>query len=449
VTRTTRARRAAITVAAGLFALGAAAACSYTEEPEAEDSLPSDVDVSTTSPADAPPESTDELPIPDLAEVSIGLQEVAELDNPVALAARAGDDALYVAEQEGRVQRIAITTSRGGSSGGNETTTTSVEFEVEDDVALDIRDDVVGQGEQGLIGLTFSTDGSRMYVAYTGLDERQYLDEYLFPVDEVEADQSSRRQLLVIDDAFPNHNGGQLEFGPDGFLYWGMGDGGGVGDPELTGQDPTDLLGSVLRIDPDLDPDIDEDDPAYQPYAIPNGNPFADGAGGGAEVWAFGLRNPWRFSFDRHTGDLWIGDVGQDTVEEINVLTATGGTNAGRGANLGWPVMEGDRPFAGSEPPVGSTQPIFTYGRDGGACSVIGGYVYRGLAIEELQGAYLFTDYCAGRLRALTQSGGELVADGDLGVDVASPTSFGEDAEGELYVLSQTGSVFRVVSTAG
>jgi hypothetical protein len=131
------------------------------------------------------------------------------------------------------------------------------------------------------------------------------------------------------------------------------------------------------------------------------------------------------------------------------VLVATGGTNAGRGANLGWPVMEGDRPFAGSEPPVGSTQPIFTYGRDGGACSVIGGYVYRGQRIEELQGAYLFTDFCAGRLRALTQSGGTLVADADLGVDVASPTSFGEDAEGELYVLSQTGSVFRVVSTVG
>jgi glucose/arabinose dehydrogenase len=441
-------RRALATATVGLLAVGVAAACSYTEEPETEDTLPSEVDSSTTSPDAAPPTGTDELPIPDLAEVSIGLEEIAELDNPVAMAARSGDPAIYVAEQEGRVQRIAITTSRGGSTGSGATTTTSVEFEVEDDVALDIRNDVVGQGEQGLIGLTFSTDGSRMYIAYTGLDERQYLEELEFPVDEVEADESTRRLLLVVDDAFPNHNGGQLAFGPDGFLYWGMGDGGGAGDPELTGQDPTDLLGSVLRIDPDLDPDIDEDDPAFQPYAIPNGNPFADGAGGAPEVWAFGLRNPWRFSFDRQTGDLWVGDVGQDTVEEINLLRADGGANAGRGANMGWPVMEGDRPFAGSEPPVGSTQPIFTYGRDGGACSVIGGYVYRGLRIEELQGAYLFTDFCAGRLRALTQSAGTLVADGDLGVEVPSPTSFGEDAEGELYVLSQTGSVFRVVSTA-
>ena len=441
-------RRALATATVGLFAVATAAACSYTEEPEGEDTLPSDVDVSTTSPDDAPPTGTDDLPVPDLAEVSIGLEEIAELDNPVALAARSGDDAIYIAEQEGRVQRIGITTSQGRGSDDEETTTTSIEFEVDDGVALDIRNDVVGQGEQGLIGLTFSTDGSRMYVAYTGLDERQYLDEFLFPVDEVEADESSRRNLLVIDDAFPNHNGGQLAFGPDGYLYWGMGDGGGAGDPELTGQDPTDLLGSILRIDPDLDPDIDEDDPTFQPYAIPNGNPFADGGGGAPEVWAFGLRNPWRFSFDRLTGDLWIADVGQDNVEEVDLLVADGGTNAGRGANLGWPVMEGDRPFAGSEPPVGSTQPIFTYGRDGGACTVIGGYVYRGQRIEELQGAYVFTDYCAGQVRALTQSGGELVADGDLGVEVASPTSFGEDAEGELYILSQTGSVFRVVSTS-
>lgn len=438
---TARARALAV-VATGLLAAGVAA-CSYTKEDEPEDTLPDEADLPTSAPVDTPTNPSD-LPLPDLAEVSIALEEIAQLHNPVALAARAGDDAVYVAEQTGRVQRIAITTERGGAEEGG-TTSTSVEFEVDDDVALDISRDVVAQGEQGLLGITFSTDGSRLYVAYTGLDERQYLDEYEFPVDEVEADERTRRNLLVVDDAFPNHNGGQLAFGPDGYLYWAMGDGGGAGDPELTGQDPTDLLGSILRIDPDLDPDIDEDDPAYQPYAIPNGNPFADGAGGAPEVWAYGLRNPWRFSFDKVTGDLWIADVGQDTVEEINLLLATGGTNAGRGANLGWPVMEGDRPFAGSEPPVGSTQPIFTYGRDGGACSVIGGYVYRGQAIEELRGAYLFTDFCVGRIRALTQSGGELVDERDLGIEVANPTSFGQDADGELYVLSQTGSVFRVV----
>jgi glucose/arabinose dehydrogenase len=222
-----------------------------------------------------------------------------------------------------------------------------------------------------------------------------------------------------------------------------MGDGGGGGDPEQTGQDPADLLGSILRIDPDVAP---EDETGIA-YAIPNGNPFVPG-GGAPEVWAFGLRNPWRFSFDRRTGDLWIGDVGQDAVEEIDLLLATDGSNAGRGANLGWPVMEGDRPFAGSEPPAGAVAPIFTYGRSDGACSVVGGYVYRGTRVASLAGIYVFADHCEGRLRGITQRDGALREQAVLGPVVEQPSAFGEDAEGELYVLSLTGPVYRIVTAS-
>jgi len=237
--------------------------------------------------------------------------------------------------------------------------------------------------------------------------------------------------------AFGSEPSGQVSRSND---FWGMGDGGGAGDPELTGQDPTDLLGSLLRVDPDVAPE----DRASVPYAIPNGNPFADG-GGAPEVWAYGLRNPWRFSFDRATGDLWIADVGQNEFEEIDFLPAEGGTNAGRGANLGWSELEGAEPFDGGTAPDGTVPPLHTYDRSNGACSVTGGYVYRGTRVPAMTGVYLYADYCEGRLRGLTQRDGVLEDERDLGVDIASPTSFGQDADGELWVLSEDGPVYRIV----
>jgi glucose/arabinose dehydrogenase len=416
---------------AGLLVVaGVVAACSYTKEDDegvaAEETAPSTtlaptVPVSTTAPPDEA----------DLGAVAIELQEIAEVDEPTALAARAGDAALYVAEQGGRVRRIEITTTRR-----NNTTTQSFRLE---GTALDLSSEVRNDGEQGLLGITFSTDGSRLYAAFTGDDARQHLVEFRMGAEA--ADRRNRRELLVLEDPYANHNGGQLAFGPDGYLYWGMGDGGGGGDPEQTGQDPNDFLGSILRIDPDVPPE----DTSGIAYAIPNGNPFAAG-GGQPEVWAYGLRNPWRFSFDRRTGDLWIGDVGQDSVEEIDLLLATNGSNAGRGANLGWPLMEGDRPYAGSEPPPEAVAPILTYGRQDGACSVTGGFVYRGTRVGTLTGVYVFADYCEGRLRGLTQRDGSLREQAVLGPVVAQPSSFGEDAEGELYVLSHTGPVYRIVA---
>jgi glucose/arabinose dehydrogenase len=414
--------------------LAGVAACDYTKAEDDEDGAVGGDVASTTIAPTIPTTTTTPPDEPDLGAVSIALEEIADLDQPVAVAARDGDLALYIAEQGGDVERIQIVENRRTTGGGNPVVTRTYR---PDGTALDISSDVRNEGEQGLLGITFATDGSRMYVAYTGEDARQHLVEYQMGSDE--AQERTRRELLVIDDPYPNHNGGQLAFGPDGYLYWAMGDGGGGGDPEQTGQDPADLLGSILRIDPDVAPEQQDS----VPYAIPNGNPFAAG-GGAPEVWAYGLRNPWRFSFDRATGDLWVADVGQDTIEEVNVLLADGGTNAGRGANLGWPIMEGDRPFAGNEPPEGAVAPLFTYGRQDGACSVTGGYVYRGQRIPALQGVYVFADYCEGRLRGIVQRDGALRGQAVLGPVVERPSSFGQDATGELYVLSHAGPVYLV-----
>jgi glucose/arabinose dehydrogenase len=419
---------------AGLAAATLLAACSYTKEEDDEDAVDAAAttvpgEAATTVPGDVATTTT-EVEI-DLGSLRLGLEEVAQLDEPVALAARAGDPAIYVAEKGGRVRRIEITTRRNGTQ----------EFTVERTSTMDIADEVLNEGEQGLLGITFSTDGNRLYAAYTGEDAQQHLVEFTMNGEVVS--NSSRRDLLTIPDFAPNHNGGMLAFGPDGFLYWAMGDGGGGGDPESTGQDPSDLLGSILRIDPDVAPEQRDE----VPYAVPDDNPFVDG-GGAPEVWAYGLRNPWRFSFDRGTGDLWIGDVGQNEIEEIDFVPATDGTGAGRGANFGWSAREGDRPFEGGEVPAGAVEPIFAYDRSGGACSVTGGYVYRGLRVPSLIGVYLFADYCEGRLRGITVRNGALADEADLGVEVAQPTSFGQDAEGELYVLSQEGGVFRIVAAS-
>jgi glucose/arabinose dehydrogenase len=416
--------RTAITSAAvvAVAVLASSAACTTVEDPTASTEPGA---AETTAPivqsTTAPP------PVADLGAVAIGVEEIATLDQPTALTTRAGDPGLYVTERAGRVRRIDVTVRRGSPA-----------YQLENGAVLDLGGDVLSEGqEQGLLGLAFSTDGSRLYIAYTGPDADQRLDEVEMSGNRAVA--GSRRTVLVVPDFAANHNGGQLAFGPDGFLYWGMGDGGGVGDPEGTGQVADDLLGSILRIDTDVAPEAGGD------YAIPNGNPFAEG-GGAPEVWAYGLRNPWRFSFDAGTGDLWIADVGQGDVEEIDLLPAeASGTNAGRGANLGWSALEGDRPFDDGEAPTGAIGPVFTYGHDGGGCSVTGGHVYRGAAVPALVGAYVYADFCIGDVRGLVVRDGEVVDERSLGVEVASPSSFGVDGDGELYVLSLGGAVLRVV----
>ncbi len=361
---------------------------------------------------------------------SVRLRAVATADTPVALAPRPGTPDLYVAEQDGYVRRIAV--SGSGTDRSYETAAAP---------ALDLTATTRGQGEQGLLGLAFSPDGSKLYVNYTGRNGDTHIVEYTMRGDE--ADTGSARELLVVDQPYTNHNGGQLAFGPDDYLYIGLGDGGSRDDPDRRAQDPDDLLGKILRIDPlSIDAGAGTDERAY---AIPPGNPFASG-GGRPEIWILGARNPWRFSFDQKTGDLWVADVGQDEVEEINFLPAQP-EGAGQGANLGWPYYEGTNPYLDT-PPEGATfiEPVSTYTHDDGSCSISGGYVYRGTAVPALVPSYIYGDYCRSTVAALEEAGDGSWTSKPLDVSVASSSlsSFGQDLDGEIYVLSTEGSIYRV-----
>jgi glucose/arabinose dehydrogenase len=239
-----------------------------------------------------------------------------------------------------------------------------------------------------------------------------------------------RRTLLTIEQPFANHNGGNIVVGPDGMLYIGLGDGGGGGDPVEAGQDLGTRLGALLRIDPG----------AGDPYGVPSDNPFVDAEDARDEIWAYGLRNPWRFSFDAATDELYIADVGQDAREEINWVAA----GEGAGANFGWNLMEGTLEFAGDEP-EDHVPPVHEYETRGPqGCSITGGYVYRGSAIPELVGAYLYSDFCEATLYAIVVEDGEVVDEGDLSVGGEQIVSFAQDADGELYLLDFGGAVRRI-----
>jgi glucose/arabinose dehydrogenase len=350
-----------------------------------------------------------------LGATSVKLTPVARVEDPTAFATRRADSALYITEQVGRVRAV-----RDGR--------------LEPQAVIDLGDVVGSGGERGLLGLAFSSDGTKLYVHYTNKSGDTRLDEYTMRGKT--ADPGSRRQLLAAPGLQANHNGGQLSFGPDGQLYLGLGDGGGAGDsgdghaPGGNGQSLDTLLGKILRIDPTPS--------GGREYTIPPDNPFANG-GGQPEVWAYGLRNPWRFSWDRGTKDLWIADVGQNRWEEIDFVAG----GQGAGLNFGWNRLEGMHEFAG-DPPANAVPPIFEYPLSGGACAAIGGYVYRGSNIPALTGAYVYSDYCASAIRALVQQGGRVTDQRELGVTGNQVTSFGEDQNGELYVLSQGDGLQRI-----
>jgi glucose/arabinose dehydrogenase len=365
--------------------------------------------------------------------VHLATSEVATVAAPTALATRAGTTDLFVAEKAGSVRRIAVDKRIAGAP----------VYHLVDKPVLDLSSKVVDNGEQGLLGLVFSGDGRQLYVFATlGPAGTTSVAVYDMRADDT-ADAGSRRELLSIPRTHTNHNGGQLAFGPDGYLYIGIGDGGSEGDPDHHGQDTSTLFGKILRIDPAAG--TGKGTGAGKAYGIPAGNPFA-GGGGLPEIWLYGVRNPWRFSFDQADGALWIGDVGQDHWEEVDRLPATAGRDAGRGANLGWNLMEGTHPYQGTNPP-GGVLPIFEYSHDEG-CSITGGYVYRGKAIPALQGAYLFADYCGRGIRAIATTGDAVTASSSFDLPVSQVQSFGEDADGEVYVLPADGPVVRLV-TAG
>lgn len=365
--------------------------------------------------------STDEGDGGNPPPVDLDLELVANVASPLMLTAPAGDARLFVAERQGVVRIV---------SGGVLLPTPFL------DISALVRTNV----EQGLLGLAFdpqyATNG-RFFVSYSNRDGDNVLASYTVSAGNPDiADPGSAAIRLTVPQPQGNHNGGHVTFGPDGFLYLGRGDGGGSGDPNGHGQARNDLLGSILRLDVS----------AATGYTVPASNPFTGETGVRGEIWSYGLRNPWRFSFDRATGDLYVADVGQNRWEEVNVVTAADG--AGRGTNFGWNVMEGTHCF---EPESGCNTaglwlPQVEYGHDQG-CSITGGYVYRGAAIPSLQGTYLYGDYCGGWVRSFRYVNGQVTASGNAGLSVANVLSFGEDSAGELYVLTGD-AIHRIVEAA-
>ncbi|MGH7507730.1 MAG: PQQ-dependent sugar dehydrogenase, partial [Longimicrobiales bacterium] len=328
------------------------------------------------------------------------------LGSPVHLTAPAGDDRLFIVEQEGRIRIIE-------------------DGELRSTPFLDLTDRVRAGGERGLLSMAFHPDyttNHTFFVYYTDRDGDTRVERYTTTADPAVADPSSASLVLAVDQPFSNHNGGLLTFGPDGMLYIGLGDGGSGGDPHGHGQNRATLLGSILRVDVDGD----------EPYAIPPDNPFVSTASARPEIWAYGLRNPWRFTIDAASGDLYIADVGQGQWEEVNVVDATAG-----GLNFGWNLMEGAHCFASDNcDRDGLVLPVLEYDH-GDGCSVTGGLVYRGTTIPEIVGHYFYADYCAGWVRSFRWDGQAVVDEREWSFgSIGEIYAFGEDAAGELYVLA-------------
>lgn len=287
--------------------------------------------------------------------------------------------------------------------------------------------------ERGLLGLAFHPDYAEnglFYINYTDHDGHTVVARYHVSADDPNlADPASAETLLYVQQPFANHNGGHMAFGPDGYLYISLGDGGSGGDPQGNGQNLGTLLGKILRVDVNVD----------ESYAVPEDNPFVGNDAARPEIWAWGFRNVWRFSFDRATGDLYLADVGQNQWEEVNFQPAS---SAG-GENYGWNAYEGTHTFSGSAPASDTVMPIVEYSHDTGGCSVTGGYVYRGEMLPDLQGTYLYGDWCSGTIWTARQDGA-----GNWTTDVSLESgrqisSFGEDEAGELYLVDYGGSILR------
>jgi len=373
-------------------------------EPEPDASPQDDTDEAAipapTIAGEAPALDPAQLPI---AEIGLKLTEIGTFEQPLDLATRPGDDALYIAEKTGRVRRV-------------------VDGEIEPEPWLDLSQRVSTRSERGLLGIEFTPDGSRFVASFSDRNGTSTIASW--PAAD-RLDLGGEKIHLTLEQPFPNHNGGDIAYGPDGHLYVAFGDGGSAGDPLDAGQDTTTWLGAILRIDLTTN--------GFEP--APD-NPLA--SPDRPEIHLWGLRNPWRMSFDRSTGELWIGDVGQDALEEIDVVAPTPAVR-----NLGWNRYEGIRRFRGDELDA-HHPPILEYGRRTGE-SVTGGYVYRGEAIEGLNGAYFYADFEFGWVRALRLGpDGGVVEHVELFSGVSAVAGFGEDESGELYVISIAGPVYRL-----
>ena len=353
-------------------------------------------------------------------DVMLAVEQVASgLDQPVYLTAPAGDPRLFIVEQPGRIRVVE-------------------NARLLDKPFLDIVNKVRSGGEQGLLSVAFHPQyrsNGLLFVNYTDNNRDTRIERYTVSADRNVADPRSAKLILAIDQRYSNHQGGLNLFGPDGMLYIGMGDGGSQGDPHGNGQNRNALLGKLLRIN------VDRGDP----YLIPAANPYARGGGRG-EIWAIGLRNPWRFAFDRVSGLLYIADVGQDRFEEVDVVPMSIA-----GVNYGWNIVEG--PSCHRSPgcnQAGLQKPALSYSHENSTCSVIGGFVYRGQRIPEIQGQYFYSDYCNSWLRSFGFADGRVTDQHEWPVGrLGSIVSFGEDSLGELYICTSSGRVYRIIKTPG
>lgn len=365
---------------------------------------------------DSTPPTPPEPQLPPIAFEQAANEVLTGLSQPVFLAAPPGDPRLFVVEQTGRI--------RIGNADG----------QLLDDPFLDLSGRVGTAPEGGLLTMAFHPRyllNGQVFVYYTDTDDDTAVERYTRSSDPHRLDPGSAKRILSLTQRRRNHNGGMLQFGPDGMLYIFLGDEGGAGDPFGNGQNPETLHGSILRIDVD----------GGDPYAIPDDNPFAGEEGARGEIWAIGVRNPWRSTFDFEDNVLYVADVGQNEREEINAVPA-----GEAGANYGWNTMEGSACYQSSGCDMsGLTLPVVEYAHDGNVCSVTGGYVYRGSQLPQIAGHYFYSDFCTGFLRSFRLDGGRATDERRWNVgSLGAVSSFGVGGDGELYVVNLTGSVSRL-----
>ena len=393
---------------------GSTAASSVTAAPADTSGTAAGTQAPTTAATAAPSTAAPTTAAGPLGDPAVAFTQLGVFAQPVEVVYRPTDGLLYVVEQDGKV--VIMDNGQPGAD------------------ALDMTDLTSAGGERGLLGLAITKDGSLAYVNYTDNDGNTRIDEYAVNADGT-FDKSTRREVLGFDQPYPNHNGGDVVFGPDGMLYIGTGDGGSGGDPDRRALNTSEWLGKILRIDPHPTTDAG--------YTVPADNPFVGVDGARPEIWSIGLRNPWRFSFDRQTGDLWIADVGQGQWEEVDAGWAADG--GGRGLNFGWSAFEGNHRFNADQSEDGVTPPIHEYEHVGQDCSISGSALYRGAAIPALVGWYVFSDYCSGQMRALQIADRAEVKQVGLGT-VPNVVSINEGPDGELYVLSAGGGIYSVAA---
>ncbi len=390
------------------------------QDPAVEPDAPAPTEA---SPAASEPAAPSPTPAPADLQGDPRLERVGSFNRPTYVASPPGDKRIFVVEQEGRVVEVA-------------------DGKAKSPAFIDITDRVGCCGERGLFSIAFApnyAESGLAYLSYTNTQGDSRIDEYkVDPGIPGRLDPATRREVLALEQPFSNHNGGLIAFDPTGMLMIGFGDGGGAGDPGNRAQNLNTLLGKLLRIDPSK-PSGD------RAYGIPGDNPFVDRSGARPEIWAYGLRNPWRWSFDPETKDLFIGDVGQNSIEEVNYAAPADQP----GANYGWRKFEGNSEFAEGERIDESRliRPIHTYPNSSGNCSVTGGGVYRG-RVAQLKGFYLYADYCGGVVHGFKVQGGRAVDRRTFDeLSAANLSSFGVDSEGEMYITSLEGDVYRI--TAG